>query len=179
MALVDAQGMFHLVVKSQNSNEIKCQTPEFCFGTPKSHSLEKREMNAFIDYYKILQSERNASNEQLKRSYQRLVLLSHPDKAGDGQEMKFHLIQKAWSILKDPTSRRQYDAEFACYENDQLLLYNTISISEMRFDAAEDAYTYPCRCNGVYYLEAGELSSNKVIIGCNECSFSIQVNIAR
>nr|XP_034840298.1 DPH4 homolog [Maniola hyperantus] len=137
------------------------------------------ETNKTVDYYKVLHSDRKASDEELKRSYQRLALLFHPDKVGHGHEEEFYLLQKAWSILKDPVSRRQYDAELACYENDQLLLYDTISITEMVYDASEGVYTYQCRCNGVYYLKASELSSNEVNIGCNECSFSIQVNIPR
>nr|AON96653.1 DPH4-like protein [Bicyclus anynana] len=137
--------------------------------------------NTFLDYYRILRSDRKASNEDLKRSYQSLVLLFHPDKVGGGQEEKFHTIQKAWSVLKEPESRRQYDAELACYENHQLLLYETITLSQMEFDTAEDVYTYQCRCNGIYYLEASELliCSNQVVIGCDECSFSIKVNIPR
>ncbi|CAG9585302.1 unnamed protein product [Danaus chrysippus] len=138
--------------------------------------MEKAEN--FIDYYEVLQSEKSASHEELKKSYQRLVLAFHPDKSGNAEDEKFHLIQKAWSVLRDPISRKQYDAELSCYENTDLLLYDTISLSDMDFNATEELYSYQCRCSGIYYLDASELSESsfEVIISCNECSFCVKVN---
>ena len=34
-----------------------------------------------MDYYNILGLERNASNEEIKKSYRRLSLLTHPDRS--------------------------------------------------------------------------------------------------
>ncbi|CAH0721761.1 unnamed protein product, partial [Brenthis ino] len=131
----------------------------------------------FVDYYQILKCNRNATEEELKKSYQQLVLLNHPDKIGYGNEEKFRQVQNAWSVLRDPQSRRQYDAMLMCYESDDLLLYNTISLSDMELNSTENVYMYECRCSGIYYLDMSELFTPQVIINCNECSFSIQVNI--
>lgn len=131
----------------------------------------------FIDYYKILETERSATGEELKKNYQRLVLASHPDKNVEKEASDFLLIQKAWSILRNPESRKQYNAMLACYENSDVLLYNTILLSEMDHDSESDVYTYSCRCSGLYCLEEYQVNFPSVIINCNECSFSIQVDI--
>ncbi|XP_045445724.1 DPH4 homolog [Melitaea cinxia] len=136
------------------------------------------ELDTFIDYYKVLQCERNSTDDVLKKSYQRLALIYHPDKIeGYDHDENFHRIQRAWSVLRDPQKRRQYDAMLSCYESSDFLLYNTVTLAEMNFDSTDGVYTYVCRCSGVYCLAASELISPKVIINCNECSFSILVNI--
>lgn len=130
---------------------------------------------SFVDYYKVLECDRTATSDELKKSYKRLILSSHPDKVETQNDENFLLIQKAWSVLKDPLSRKQYDAELTCHEHSDCLLYDTISLLEMEFDSNESAYTYPCRCGGTYVLDIDSIPSN-IIIGCDECSFSIQVN---
>ncbi|KAF9790187.1 hypothetical protein SFRURICE_010847 [Spodoptera frugiperda] len=128
----------------------------------------------FVDYYKVLECERTVSSDELKRNYKRLILSSHPDKSDNQSDENFLLIQKAWSVLKDPLSRKQYDAMLSCQENSESLLYDSISIKDMEFDSREGVYTYPCRCGGTYVLD-GDTMTSKVIIGCDECSFSIQI----
>jgi len=60
------------------------------------------------DYYKILNVERGASPEEIKKSYRRLAHKFHPDKEG-GDEEKFKQINEAYQVLGDETKRRQYD----------------------------------------------------------------------
>lgn len=135
-------------------------------------------MSDVVDYYQVLNCDRNASYDEIKRNYQRLALQYHPDKSErSGNEETFHLIQKAWSVLRDPESRKQFDALLVCQEHSNLLLYDTISLSKMTFDVADGTYAYACRCSGLYYLETCDAIPPSVIVGCNECSFSIQVNI--
>jgi curved DNA-binding protein len=64
------------------------------------------------DYYSILFVPRDASEEEIKKSYRRLALRYHPDK-NDGdqkQEDRFKEINEAYSVLGDQRKRRQYDA---------------------------------------------------------------------
>lgn len=133
------------------------------------------EENTFTNYYEILQCDKSSSTDELKKCYQRLVLSSHPDKNNTSED-KFLLIQKAWSILRDPESRRQYDATLTCHEHSDHLLYDTIRLSDMTYDETERIYAFSCRCGGVYLLDASDSIPSQVIIGCDECSFSIQVN---
>ncbi|KAJ0180621.1 hypothetical protein K1T71_004025 [Dendrolimus kikuchii] len=130
----------------------------------------------FIDYYQVLQCDRTATTHELKKNYQRLLLSTHPDKMDiKNSKNMFLLVQKAWSVLKDSETRKQYDAMFSCHENSELLLYDTITLSDMSLNSAEGIYTYKCRCGGTYALSKDCVEA-EIIIGCDECSFSIQVN---
>lgn len=139
-----------------------------------------------MDYYKILECDRTATYDELKSSYRRLILSSHPDKDNKNtdailqnhDDQAFLHIQKAWSVLKDPLTRKQYDAKLSCYEHSECFLYDTISLTDMEIDS-EGFYTYPCRCGGTYVYEISDEVFSSVLVGCNECSFSIQVNTLR
>jgi DnaJ-class molecular chaperone len=62
------------------------------------------------DYYKILEIERNASEDDIKKSYRKLALKYHPDRCKDiGAEDKFKEISEAYSVLSSPDKRRSYD----------------------------------------------------------------------
>lgn len=63
------------------------------------------------DYYKILGLSENASQEEIKKVYRRLAKEYHPDtKSGDKtSEERFKNISEAYSILKDPKKRQEYD----------------------------------------------------------------------
>ncbi len=63
------------------------------------------------DYYKILGIPRNATQEEIKKAYRRLVLKYHPDRNKTKEaEEKFKEINEAYAVLGDPEKRRQYDA---------------------------------------------------------------------
>ena len=60
------------------------------------------------DYYAILEIDRNANAEEVKKSWRRLAHKYHPDKQG-GDEAKFKEINEAYYVLSDPQRRAQYD----------------------------------------------------------------------
>ncbi|KAG8379098.1 hypothetical protein BUALT_Bualt07G0052800 [Buddleja alternifolia] len=64
-----------------------------------------------VDYYNILKVNRNASDEDLKKSYRRLAMIWHPDKNANKQEAeaKFKHISEAYDVLSDPQKRQIYD----------------------------------------------------------------------
>jgi len=65
----------------------------------------------YKDYYEILGVPRNATQEEIKRAYRRLVLKYHPDRNKSKEaEEKFKEINEAYAVLSDPEKRRQYDA---------------------------------------------------------------------
>jgi len=68
------------------------------------------------DYYEILGVPRNATQEEIKRAYRRLVLKYHPDRNKSKEaEEKFKEINEAYAVLSDPEKRRQYDAMGAAF----------------------------------------------------------------
>lgn len=64
-----------------------------------------------MDYYSVLGVSKNASVEELKKSYRKLSLKWHPDKNNnsDTAKKKFQEISEAYNILNDPKKRDIYD----------------------------------------------------------------------
>ena len=60
------------------------------------------------DYYKILEVEENASDEDIKKSYRSLSKRFHPDVNPDGAE-KFKEINEAYEVLGNGEKRQQYN----------------------------------------------------------------------
>ncbi|KAF1950952.1 DnaJ-domain-containing protein [Byssothecium circinans] len=64
------------------------------------------------DHYFNLKVPQSAPRMQIKKSYNQLVLLHHPDKQGPGASgdvAEFRKVQEAWEILGDETLRAEYD----------------------------------------------------------------------
>jgi molecular chaperone DnaJ len=63
------------------------------------------------DYYQILGIGRNATEEEIKKSYRQLALKYHPDRnPGDkASEENFKEASEAYEVLRDPEKRRLYD----------------------------------------------------------------------
>lgn len=63
------------------------------------------------DYYKILNLEKNASKDDIKKAFRKLAHEHHPDKnKGDtSSEQKFKEASEAYSVLSDDNKRAQYD----------------------------------------------------------------------
>ena len=60
------------------------------------------------DYYKILEVEENASEEDIKKSYRNLSKKYHPDLNPEGGE-KFKEINEAYEVLGDKDKRNRYN----------------------------------------------------------------------
>jgi molecular chaperone DnaJ len=68
-------------------------------------------MAAKEDYYELLGVPRNASDDDIKKSFRRLAMKYHPDRnPGDKQaEEKFKKVKEAYEVLSDPKKRSAYD----------------------------------------------------------------------
>ena len=65
----------------------------------------------FVDYYKILGIDKNASQEDIKKAYRKLARKHHPDLNPNDKEAhkKFQQINEANEVLADPENRKKYD----------------------------------------------------------------------
>jgi len=67
----------------------------------------------FIDYYKILEIEINASPEEIRAAFRKQAIRWHPDKnPGNDTTIKMQVLNEAYLILKDPEARKLYDIEY-------------------------------------------------------------------
>lgn len=66
---------------------------------------------AFIDYYKILGIDKNASESDIKKAYRKLARKYHPDLNPNDKEAerKFKEINEANEVLSNPENRKKYD----------------------------------------------------------------------
>jgi len=65
-----------------------------------------------VDYYKILEVERNADESAIKKAYRAAAMKYHPDKnQGDKEaEEKFKQVSEAYEILSDPQKKAFFDS---------------------------------------------------------------------
>ena len=90
------------------------------------------------NYYDILNLNKNATTEEIKKSYRKLAFESHPDRNKDpNANEKFLKISEAYEILKDNEKRKNYDKYF--FNNDFSLKEN---VEKQMRDAEHKAEEY-------------------------------------
>ncbi|MBX3304121.1 MAG: DnaJ domain-containing protein [Nitrospira sp.] len=64
-----------------------------------------------MDYYRVLGISREASHDEIKQAYRRLVFQHHPDRNPDSQdaEAKIRELNAAYEIIGDAEKRQSYD----------------------------------------------------------------------
>ncbi|MEP6676035.1 MAG: J domain-containing protein [Ferruginibacter sp.] len=65
----------------------------------------------FIDYYKVLGIDKNASADDIKKAYRKLARKLHPDVNPNDKDAhkKFQQANEANEVLSDPEKRKKYD----------------------------------------------------------------------
>eukprot|EP00270_Netrium_digitus_P009832 TRINITY_DN3013_c0_g1_i8.p1 TRINITY_DN3013_c0_g1~~TRINITY_DN3013_c0_g1_i8.p1 ORF type:complete len:363 (-),score=95.35 TRINITY_DN3013_c0_g1_i8:148-1236(-) len=65
-----------------------------------------------VDYYKVLEVPRNASDDDIKKAYRKLAMKYHPDKNPNNNksaEAKFKEVSEAYEVLSDSQKREIFD----------------------------------------------------------------------
>ncbi|NXT70256.1 DNJB8 protein, partial [Chaetops frenatus] len=107
-----------------------------------------------VDYYKVLGLQKNASQDDIKKSYHKLALKWHPDKNPRNEEeaeKKFKEIVEAYEILSDPQKRSHYDKsveESRVGRERAAAGYNTFFCSHHGLPHQEEVFVgmYPFTC---------------------------------
>ncbi|MDB5222252.1 MAG: molecular chaperone DnaJ [Chitinophagaceae bacterium] len=68
-------------------------------------------MMEYVDYYKVLGVNKNATTDEIKSAYRKLARKHHPDLNPNDKEAhkKFQQINEANEVLSDPEKRKKYD----------------------------------------------------------------------
>lgn len=91
------------------------------------------------NYYEILEVKKDATEQEIKKSYRKLSLKWHPDKNQGSKEAeeRFKEISKAYQILSDPGTRNLYDIYDEDFENLGMSNDNSSNADEIRREFAE------------------------------------------
>ncbi|XP_055621337.1 DPH4 homolog [Toxorhynchites rutilus septentrionalis] len=156
-----------------------------------SHQTNETRKSNFVadkmSHYEVLNVARDASQEEIRKSYQSLALRFHPDKlqsdSVDEESVDssdwFIRIDEAWKVLRDEGSRRVYDAELlqrTCQE--QYFVNEVLARDDLKYEQVEHYYYHDCRCGGMYVLPEELTRGESVYLSCDECSLLVQVNNA-
>lgn len=119
-----------------------------------------------MNAYEILECDQEATQDQLKVAYHRLLLVHHPDKQIEAQNdvESFLKIQSAYKLLSNPSQRANYDSllkELALKEKANQFGVESDSVSlllEKDFDYRDGVYSCECaRCGGIYSVTKIEI----------------------
>ena len=75
-------------------------------------SKKQKTQSAKRDYYQVLEVDKSASEDDIKKAYRKLVLKYHPDRNKDNETEsteKFKEVQTAYEILSHAEKREMYD----------------------------------------------------------------------
>lgn len=109
-----------------------------CHGLGRAFLCTKNPMKGGVtampkkNFYDVLGVSRDASQDEIKKSFRKLAQKYHPDAGGD--ENKFKEISEAYETLSDPAKRKEYD---------QVLMFGGIPGADFGGDGGRGrAYTY-------------------------------------
>ena len=92
-----------------------------------------------LDYYQLLETQRDVSTSELKQAYYELSRRFHPDvnrhrppEERDAAERVAKRLTEAWSVLRDPRRRRSYDAKLGTGDGIRIQLAEAEAVADKR-----------------------------------------------
>ncbi|KIO34250.1 hypothetical protein M407DRAFT_42253, partial [Tulasnella calospora MUT 4182] len=90
----------------------------------KAGQTESTNQETAVDYYTLLEVSEDATQDEIRKSFRRLALIHHPDKAWhlphptnpndiEAATQKFATLQQAYEVLSDEQERAWYDSHRA------------------------------------------------------------------
>ncbi|KAG0544003.1 hypothetical protein BDA96_02G238100 [Sorghum bicolor] len=157
--------------------------------------------------YEVLSVSEDATYDEIRAAYRSAALTTHPDKAHttlessvpSSEQQEFFSVQKAWEILRHPTSREDYDKQLQSSRQNIEIIASEIEVGDMIIESTADTLVllYPCRCgdyfsitkcelsgmgilvsgDGEVELQASDSASASIVLGCGSCSLKIRLVI--
>ncbi|XP_020628136.1 dnaJ homolog subfamily C member 24-like [Orbicella faveolata] len=143
-------------------------------------------MNAaeFTNPYDVLGVSANSSHEEIKRSYQKLVLKVHPDKLDESLTQedrdkayeRFLAIDKAWKLLNNQETRVNLDKQLKEQDLSQEWPVSAeVDLDDMEYHEDSGSFSSVCRCSGEYVITECDLENGHNTVCCSNCTLSIRV----
>ena len=134
------------------------------------------------DFYAILECNPESSLEEIKSSFQKLALKYHPDKATVNSTPsttndEFVKISKAWKVLGNESSRKEYDARWKQRCMAQTWpIQDDVDIEDFDIEGDTLEHTHGCRCGGLFRLTKTDVFYHLDIVACEFCSLCVRIN---
>ena len=108
------------------------------------------QVHLLMNPYAVLHVSRDATEEEVKKAYQKELLKWHPDKCKSNESTtQFLKIQEAWSLIGNVEKKKQFDVNTVVAHAQAA---EVVSLKE--FTVCGDIYQHPCRCGGNYKVFA-------------------------
>ncbi|KAH8254326.1 hypothetical protein KR032_009575 [Drosophila birchii] len=111
-----------------------------------------------VDYYKVLDVPRSATDSEVKKAYRKLALKWHPDKNPDNLEeanKRFRELSEAYEVLSDARKRRIYDSRATLHKSSASSSNSSSSYSRYRTGGSNGSSAYGRDYDYDYYPSSG------------------------
>jgi DnaJ-class molecular chaperone len=136
-------------------------------------------------HYEILRVKENATLEEIKAAYRKMVLILHPDKkagrskdivsisanAAQADENEFTHIQLAWECLRDDGMRSKYDDDLQRKRQKRNLMYNKATLVHLHEMHREEV---DCE-NDIGHFEDEICKDGQTVFECKSCTLAISI----
>jgi DnaJ-class molecular chaperone len=131
-----------------------------------------------LSLYEILGIPSSSPISAIRHAYYQLCLTLHPDRCSPStfNPTQFQRVQHAWEILRDPTTRQQYDTTLGIH-NSSSYSFEHLTIDDLcesASSASGDTYFARCRCGGNVSIRITDVDQ---VFECTGCSLKYRIDI--